>query len=90
MFEAQGILWVDGLVLDLIPESLRELALKIESQMYPRQKLFVVLEKNYSRNYTLFYRKKFYKEVSVVADYLPAYFLKLYGKGILTLFDLYY
>ena len=48
------------------------------------------MEKNKSSSYTLFYRKKFYEELSTVADHLPAYFLKFYREGILSLFDPYY
>ena len=90
MFEAQCILWVDGQVSKIIKESLRDLVLKIECKSQPSQKLFVVLEKNRSRSYTLFYRNKFHEEASTVADHLLAYFLKLHRESILSLFDPYY
>ena len=54
MFEAQGISWVDGSVSDTMKESLRDLALKIESKDQSDQKLFLALEKNKSGSYTLF------------------------------------
>ena len=35
IFKVQGISWVNGLVLELIKESLRDLALKIECKEQP-------------------------------------------------------
>ena len=90
MFKAQGINWIDEPVSTSIPSSPRQLALQIKSKKVPGQKLFIAIEKNYQGSYTLFYRKKFYEEASTVADHLPAYFLHLYGEGVLLLFDLYY
>ena len=66
------------------------MALKIESVEHERQLLFVALEKNQAGTYSLFYKKDFYEEVSIVADHLPAYFLKLYGSDVLSIFDLYF
>ena len=76
--------------MELFKESPRYLALKIECKEQLGQKLFVVLEKNKGGSYILFYRKKIHKEASTIADHLPAYFLKLYGEGVLSLFDPYY
>ena len=56
MFEAQGISWIDSPISNTIKESPRDLVLKIESKEQLGQKLFVVLEKNKSGSYTLFYR----------------------------------
>ena len=50
----------------------------------------MVLEKNCNSLCTLFYRKKFYKEASTVADHILACFLYLYGKEVLLMFDFYY
>jgi len=50
----------------------------------------VALEKNQAGTYLLFYKKHFHKEVSTVADYLPAYFLKLYSSDVLSIFDPYF
>ena len=72
-----------------IKETPRELVLKIESSEHVGQLLFVALEKNKTGTYLLFYKKHFYKEMSTVVDHLPAYFLKLYGSDILSIFDLY-
>ena len=90
IFKAQGISWVNSQVSDIIKESLRDIELKIECKSQPGQKLFIALEKNKNGSYTLFYRKKFHKEVSIVVDHLPAYFLKLHEEGVLSLFDSYY
>ena len=90
MFEAQGINQINGLVSTSIPSSPRQLALQIKSKKVPGQKLFIVIEKNRQGSCTLFYRKKFYEEASIVADHLLAYFLHLYGEGVLLLFDPYY
>ena len=81
---------IDGQVSEIIKESPRDLALKIECKSQPGQKLFIALKKNKNGSYTLFYRKKFYEEASTVVDRLPAYFLKLYKEGILSLFNPYY
>ena len=90
IFEAQGILQINNPVLESIKESLRDLALKIKYKEQPGQKLFIVLEKNKSGSYILFYRKKFHEEASTMADHLPAYFLKLYKERVLNLFNPYY
>ena len=50
----------------------------------------MTLEKNQAGTYSLFYKKYFYEEASTVADYLPAYFLKLYDSDVLSIFDLYF
>ena len=38
----------------------------------------------------MLYKKKFYKEASTVVDHILAYFFKLYGEGILSIFVPYY
>ena len=63
MFEAQGILWVNGPVLESIKEFLRDLALKMEYKEQLGQKLFAVLEKNKGESYILFHRKNFMKKL---------------------------
>ena len=90
IFEAQGIMWIDGSVSSEIKESLRELILKIESVKFPGQKLFISVERNKNYTYSVLCKKKFHKEASTVADHVPAYFFKLYGEGILSIFTLYY
>ena len=40
--------------------------------------------------HNLIYKLKYHNEVSTVADHIPAYFLKLYRKGVLQIFDLYF
>ena len=90
-FEAQGIMSVDSPVNDiLIKETPRELTLKIKSIEHSGQLLFIALEKNKCSIYLLFYKKHFHDKISIVADYLLAYFLKLYGNNILSIFDLYF
>ena len=90
MFEVQGISWVDSPVLDTTKESPRELALKIESQAQPGHNLFAEIERNTNGGHCLFFKKKFHNEANTVADRLPAWFLKIYGKEVLTLFDPHY
>ena len=50
----------------------------------------MALEKNKAGTFTLFYKNHFYNEASTIADYLPAYFLKIYSKNILSIFDPYF
>ena len=50
----------------------------------------MALEKNKWGTYLLFYKKHFYHKVSTVADYLLAYFLKLYGNNVLFIIDPYF
>ena len=64
--------------------------MKIELIEHLGQSLFVALEKNKRSIYSLFYKKHFYDEASIVVDYLLAYFLKLYGNNVLSIFDPYF
>ena len=84
-------MWVDTPINDLtLRDSPRDLALKFESKTQAGQLLFITLEKNKNRIYTLLYKKRFHKEVSIITDYLPAYFYKLYGNEALRIFEPYY
>ena len=58
--------------------------------MYPGQELFIVLEKNRTGTFTLFYKKKFHEEASIIIDHLPAYFYNLYGDEVLLIFEPYF
>ena len=57
MFEAQGIIWIDGSVLSEIKESLREIILSIESVKLPGQKLLISIEKRKTAHTQSFIRK---------------------------------
>ena len=73
-----------------IRESPRSLLLKFESKEFPGYELFIALEKNKNSMFTLFYKKCFYKEASIITDHLLAYFYKLYREEVLHIFNLYY
>ena len=38
----------------------------------------------------IFYRKKYNEEDIIIADHVPAYFIKLYGEEVPTIFNPYY
>ena len=74
IFEAHYIWWVDSLVPDTIKDPPRVLALKIECQACPGQKLFAAIERNRNGSYHALFKKKVHNEVNRVANYLPAQF----------------
>ena len=87
IFEVKEITWLDSSVSSLIATLLRKLALQIKSKKFLGQKLFMAIKRNSLRSFILFYRKKFYEEVSTITNHIPEYFLKLHGEGILVMFD---
>ena len=54
------------------------------------EKVFIIVEKDYNRNYQLFYKKKFHCDASTMVEHLAAVMSKQYNKTILHIFDLYY
>ena len=54
------------------------------------EKIFISVEKDTNRNFILFYKKKFYRDASIIADHLVAVLLKQINKNILYIFNPYH
>ena len=49
--------------------------------------MFAAIKNNKNGLCSLFHKKKFHKETSIVVDHILAYFLKLYREGVLIILD---
>ena len=52
--------------------------------------IFISVEKDINGNYILYYKKKFYCDVSTIADFLATVIMKQYNNSILRIFDPYH
>ena len=53
-------------------------------------KIFILVEKDRYGNFILYYKNKYHRDTSTIADYLAAIIAKQYPKPILHIFDVYY
>ena len=66
------------------------LSLKDLTEEIKEENIFISIEKDLLGNYIFFYKKKFYRDVSTIANYLLAVMNKQYNGNVLYIFEPYY
>jgi hypothetical protein len=66
------------------------LSLKGLTKETKNENIFISIEKYCIGNYISYYKKKFYQDALVIADYLSAIMQRQYEKEIIYIFDLHY
>jgi len=91
-FEVEGLAFIDSTISSSDKWTPRELILGLTglSEENKEEKIFISVEKDYRGNVLLVYKKKYYKNISTMADFLTAIMIKQYDKNILSIFQPYY
>ena len=91
-YEVSGIDYIDSPLSNKDKTTLRQIILSLKglTEETKDENIFISIEKNPSGNYTLFYKKKFYHDVSTITDYLPVVMDKQYNSNVLHIFEPYY
>ena len=90
--EAPGIVFVDGQVSKKLKSTPRQLIAEFKSSTegFTDESLFISIERKWSGEYQLLYRKKFQSEAVRVAKHVAAHLHKKYGKDVLSMFTAHY
>ena len=54
------------------------------------ENFFISIKKDYNGNFVLFYKKKFHRDTSTIANHLATVMMKQYNKSIIHIFDTYH
>ena len=91
-YEAPYISYINTLISDKDKTTPYEVILNLKglTEETKEENIFISIEKNHHSNYILYYKKKFHRNASIIADYLPANIEKQYQKEIIYIFNPYY
>ena len=90
--EAQGITYIDAPISDKDPITPCQIILGLKglTEDIKEENIFISIKKKSSRNFVLFYKKKFHRNASIITDYLSVVMQKQYTGDIMHIFDPYH
>ena len=78
LFEVTGLSFIDSPISELDKTTLREVILNLTGlkEDLITTKILILVEKNRDSNYILYYKNKYYHNVTIIVDYLAAVMIK--------------
>ena len=91
-FEAARLSFIDSPISEADKTTPRKVILDLKGLEEENKeiKIFISVKKDKHGNYILYYKNKFDRDASTIADYLVAVMVKQYSKPILHIFDTYH
>ena len=92
LFEAAGLNFINSSINELDKTTPHEVILNLKGleDEFKDIKIFILVKKNKNSNYILYYRNKYYHDVSIIADYLPVVIQKQCNGDIMHIFNPHY
>ena len=78
LFESLGLTYLDSPISVSNNTTPRQVILNLKKlvEEIKEEKIFISVEKNKNRNFILYYKKKFYRDVSIIVEYLATVMVK--------------